>query len=325
MEKELKNELSKSDNYLEKVIFLIKKEYLDKISGNNYNIDDSNDYQPEFSNSLNIHKLPEVYPLNDDFWVSLIDSGNNKKQTFCKGIFANQILICEIKKDSEKKIYCIFILYKNHIRQGYLKVNNLNNDKRIKNDFEKDFINLMKLYNIPLTDNEVVYHSKEFKYDLYIFKYNNNQNKNLNQANTNIKKKTEIEDEKNDIKYNNNNLKSKKNNKLITYKLKKDNNNKEKIILKNYKKHNNIQIKPEDKKRIKKDNQNIINTDNNIKDDDLFNLNKLKDFNPKTVIKKNIRNTSAKFRILKNKKRFNEINLNEFFPNKAVHKNQLQE
>ena len=212
---DLKKILTEKKN-LENEIYLIKKEWLNEFEENFHNINNNinenknieiNKYHLEFNLKQNIRLFPEVFPLDNNSWqlfnksddINNVNDDNDADDEYIyyKGSFFNNLLLPEIKEYSNSKLYCFFFFDNNSfLRQAYLLINNLDNEKKILNEFKKEeFKKIMIKKNITLTPYDSFYHSPKLDYDLYILTYkkknnaNNIKNKNINDKKNNSKEK----------------------------------------------------------------------------------------------------------------------------------------
>ena len=336
----LKNELLINSNTPIN-LFLIMKEWLDKyekiinIKYNNYKdlvssyskLEDINETRVFSSTPLSFNFRKELFPLNQECWVSFQKNDNiNVNYIYNKGQFLNKILLFELRKYSQSILYGIFFYDKqDHLRQAYLKINDLTKTDIIINSFkEQEFLKILEAYKIKLTNDQLEYHSENLSFDLFIFGNNNKKinvidknnanTNNLNFVNTsefkvcNEKENSrKIEQEKKDIIFTNNdsnNIGIKTNNNICNKNL--ENNN---LSIINAQIFNTLEIKNIDSKT----NVTMIKKhDKNYYDKKLYDC-----LNPKKEIKRLKRIRSAN---IDRDKKLKDFKLEEILSLKAVHK-----
>ena len=330
----LKNELTTKSTISIK-LFLILKEWLDEYEKKIINIkfNNNNDLISSYLKLKNINearvssKTPinynypqEIFPLNIECWTSFIkdDKENNIEN---KGQFLNKILLVELKKYSKSILYLIFYYDdQDHLRQAYLKINDLTKiNIIIKNFEEQEFLKILEAYKIKLTNEQIEYHSKELDFDLFIFgnkKININvikndiKNPNINNFNDFNNNKIKIENSREISQENKNIIFNNKNSNNISNNF--DNKKQDNVSIINKQLYEVIDIKNIDSKtNIKM----IKKNDKNYYDKKLFNY-----LNPKKEINIQKRVHSAQNKNLNKNKKLNDFKLEEIFLLKAIHK-----
>lgn len=185
------NTLSLNKKGLEVPLFIIDKDWLEKyesLISDTDNIDTNlyNNFEginnSQFSN-LNLERnlivFEKIYFLDEKTWNSMFINKENEKmaQTMrFKGSFYDKILIIELIREKNYKMYCLFFYLdheKEKLMQGFLKINNLEKEKDILNIFKCNKLDFIKeCYNIL--------DEKFFKcscFELFIFESNNNLKK----------------------------------------------------------------------------------------------------------------------------------------------------
>ena len=136
---------------------------------------------------INFDIFPKIFPI----YKNIISSFPIKNTSFIKGKFLNNLLLI----DFGQNLFCFFFLYKNDLRQGYLKINqNINIDKIFEN---KKFIDFIRKYINQINDEKAKTNFDNL--NIFIFKYTNNNDLELNN-NKNISQIKNISDKNN---YNN--------------------------------------------------------------------------------------------------------------------------
>ncbi len=211
--KKLKKELSNNNNSNTiQVIkaFLVEKELFDKYdkiilkNKSNMNKDDLsfnnlkiiNEQKQFLLKEINFNTRIELFPLNLSCWLDF-KKYVNQNNISRVGQFLNDMLIFEMKTNDNSKLYVLFFLDKNNnLRQAYLQINDLNILFKHKN-----FLELLKTYDISANNDNISHKSNDLNFNLYIFKYNEKK-----EDEKHLNKKKEIK-KKIDIKSNNNNNK----------------------------------------------------------------------------------------------------------------------
>ena len=317
----IKQLLEESSNEVKDIyLFLISGKWLEKYENiffnKKYNNNDStlnNKYIKyeliDNNNLFNIHEfiqLPNIFPLNEKCWFSLIRKKEKENEIKIKANFYKHILIFDLNIQCiNDRIYCFFYLdKKNIIMQSYIKINN--------KDKEGEIINCLKnygaLYFISKFINNNPENSNYYRFEDFEMLIFESQNKNINNIN-NMKIPTVL------------NNKKKYYTKIIVKK-KKDNKNKinqnSSIVKENNMKkeiHKNNNIKCQD--FAEKNNNKICKMKKNTEIEN--------EMNPKRIIiPKGMRNPSAQPRFINKDKKL-KINKNEspflfnlFIP-KAIH------
>ena len=185
------NSMSVNKKGFEIPLFIIDKDWLEKyeslisdtesIDTNLYsNFETINNTQ--FSNlnlESNLIVFEKIFFLDEKTWNSMFINKENEKMIQAKqfkGNFYDKILIIELIKENNYKMYCLFFNLNNKkqkLMQGFLKINNL--------EKEKDILNIFK-YNKLDFINECYFNLGEqlFKFscfELFIFECNNNLKK----------------------------------------------------------------------------------------------------------------------------------------------------
>ena len=225
-------------------LFLISEKWLKKyVNFFFYKINNDNVYDSNLNNKYNKYELidnnnlfnvdefkelPNIFPLNDRCWYSLIRNNEKEKEIKIKANFYNHILIFDLNlklNNINDRIYCFFFLDKNNIiMQSYIKINN--------KDKEEQIINCLKNYGplkfIPKYINNNPEKNNYYKFDDFEMKIFESQN-NINYMNiqTSVKNNYKIckinnspqtmlikikkKDDKNKINQNNSNINLEKN------------------------------------------------------------------------------------------------------------------
>ena len=322
--KKLKKELSNNNNSNTiQVIkaFLVEKELFDKYekiilkNKSNMNKDDLsfnnlkiiNEQKQFLLKEINFNTRIELFPLNLSCWLDF-KKYVNQNNISREGQFLNDMLIFEMKTNDNSKLYVLFFLDKNNnLRQAYLQIN----DSKVLFK-HKNFLELLKTYDISANNDNISHKSNDLNFNLYIFKYNEKK-----EDEKYLNKKKEIK-KKIDTKSNNNNNKKQ----IINGEKADIKTNTQSFFYQKYNKNDS-------------NNKNYIHTKNNEKIEIIKNVYNKKiydyktienNFRPKKIIKKNIhkfRNPSVQIRNLNSSKKLKdkyELNLEEFLPVKTVQK-----
>ena len=178
---ELKNNLSTNSPKKEE-IFLISKYWLDKyekiLSNKNANevfnsdeniIENNNSLLGSFAEkNIEIENLPKVFPLNKNIWYYIQKESNNELNSLSSlGSYSNKLLVLKVLNN----IYCFFSPdNKNQIRQGYLKIINIQEEDIIINDFhQKGVFEFIKKNQNEFDDTKFEISTNDYK--IYIFEY----------------------------------------------------------------------------------------------------------------------------------------------------------
>ena len=129
-----------------------------------------------------IEKLPKLFVINKDFW-KIIENENNELNVINSiGYFCNKSLILKVLE----AIYCFFFLDKNNeIRQGYLKINKLDNENDLIQNFHKN--GFFKFIN----KNDDKFEMSTDDYKIYIFE-DSDKHKNISDLKNEFNNKVEI-------------------------------------------------------------------------------------------------------------------------------------
>jgi len=134
-----------------------------------------------------IEKLPKLFVINKDFW-KIIENENNELNVINSiGYFCNKSLILKVLE----AIYCFFFLDKNNkIRQGYLKINKLDNENDLIQNFHKNgFFKFINKNQNELNDDKFEMSTDDYK--IYIFE-DSDKHKNISDLKNEFNNKVEI-------------------------------------------------------------------------------------------------------------------------------------
>ena len=336
-EKYFESELSQNLNNLNKYLYciLINSKSLEKLKHyffsknineiknfyNNFYNNFEFIYSLQLSNIEKIEEFPSIFILNEETWNSMIPNNNSIIIEKYRGDFGNHILLFEIQNHNNynNKIYGFFFLFKkNIIRQGFIKIKQLSKEKEIINSLKANGpLNFMRNNNIKINENKSLKNSFDFDIvilELTINKKNNGkylekpykgeiQKVTNNLTNVKIIKEKEnnniikeFQQKKGNTINNEKNPFIKENDLVSKYKLLSKNKNQ--MLQQNSKKKQNLELKIKNKREIERD----------FRPKKIIIIKEKRDFSPLLLRKKAF------------KLNIDNMNLDEFLPKKAIHK-----
>ena len=278
-------------------LYIVSKDWLDKFEeklNTNFNF---SQFKEKFKNT--IYTFPKMFVLDKDY-----GQGDN---VIVKGIFKNSVLLIDMSKYTNTKLYSYFYLLQNQLIQGYLIIHQLDKEKYIINQLFN-----IGPYNLSYKNKKE--YNKNHKKILDIIIYDDYEK--LNESKINSKR---------NIVNNQHKVNNVKDVKQIYYKkeIPKENFKSEKT--KAIENKNMLNDPPNDKENIiiKKKSSKKINININSVHNEGQNSKKSDALNPKKlIIKKNnkrIPSVQINKKMIGSQRMIDKFSLEKFLPNKAIH------